>query len=53
MLARAADRGSIPTPKRASCSDKAMAWNAKGGTGHGVLTFLALLERESWKKQGK
>ncbi len=28
-----------------STSDRAVGWNAKGATGHGVLTFLALVEQ--------
>ncbi|MEO6575602.1 MAG: leucyl aminopeptidase [Polyangiaceae bacterium] len=31
-------------------SDRATGWNAKGATGHGVLTFLALVERANGKK---
>jgi leucyl aminopeptidase len=30
-------------------SDRAAGWSPKGGTGHGVLTFLALVERASAK----
>jgi leucyl aminopeptidase len=30
-------------------SDRATGWNGKGATGHGVLTFLALVERASAK----
>jgi leucyl aminopeptidase len=30
-------------------SDRAAAWWSKGATGHGVLTFLALVERASAK----
>ncbi|HEY2516285.1 MAG TPA: leucyl aminopeptidase, partial [Polyangiaceae bacterium] len=30
-------------------SDRAVGWNTKGATGHGVLTFLSLVERASAK----
>ncbi len=30
-------------------ADRASGWNAKGATGHGVLTFLSLVERASAK----
>ena len=33
-----------------SASDRAIGWDAKGATGHAVLTFIALVERANGKK---